>query len=75
MREGSVTKPPSGSVHPLDGSFSRSWWIVRKGYTRAEVADRTFPVDNGLLVIEGRKLPATATLVGPAGRKEITLRR
>ncbi len=53
------------------GGRTGSIWIVRKGYTRAVADRRTWPVANGLLVIQGKTAPKSFTLIGPAGRREV----
>lgn len=53
------------------GGRTGSIWIVRKGYTRAVADGRTWPVANGLLVIQGKTAPKSFTLIGPAGRRVI----
>lgn len=56
------------------GTQAGGLWIVRRGYTGAVADGRTWPVRNGLLLIEGSRLPATFTLVGPAGRRTVRVR-
>ncbi len=69
--------PPSSDVRPAvpvwieeNAGVTRRIFVVRDGYDRAEGGGRTYPVNNGMLVMEGRDLPSDedVTLVGPKGR-------